>query len=102
MVPLQGGEIKGQNRVEALTPNPRSFGESKQECCLTTAEDLELLPAMTAAAAGRNPIAPRVLRPPAAPARLQGLCKPICPLLQMQMLTKGKVLFKWFYSRFME
>lgn len=46
------GERKGQSRVEAPAPNPLGFGESKQECCLTTAEDLELLPAMTATAAG--------------------------------------------------
>lgn len=38
LVPFQGTEIKGQTRAKALAPNPFSFSESKQECCLTTAE----------------------------------------------------------------
>lgn len=97
LLPFQGGEIKGQTRAKA--PNPFSFSESKQECCLTTAEGLRLLPAMTATAPGgngRNPIAPGAPWPPVAPVWLQDLCKLICPLLQMEILTKCKVCSNYF------
>lgn len=50
---IAGDEIKGQTRAEALAPpNPLSFCKPKQECWQTTAEDLELLPAVTATEGG--------------------------------------------------
>lgn len=87
-----------------MATNPFSFRESRQECCLTTAEGLGLLPAMRVTALGGKWEEPNSSRGPMAPS-----CSCVAPRpLQTDLsLTpdanvKTEGLFKLFYSRFTE